>query len=275
MDLDSIPFIAARNWTARTGTPRLIVIHSMQCPLERGRARSVAQWFAGPTSPQASAHYMVDPGEVVCGVKPPNEAWHVGNANTYLGSASIGIEQTGYAEFSRDDWLTVDGSAQLDLLVDLVGSLCDRYGIPKQWLEADGLAARQPGITSHRLCSESGIGTDHWDPGFNWPVDEFMARLTGTPKPPAPTTTHLPQDDDDMIDRYFMRASNDLAVYLVSPGLGWRWHVPAGQMASIAFVLGLNKGKILAPPSNVKIDIVEGQKVWVCSPDFLNAIPAA
>jgi hypothetical protein len=188
-------------------------------------------------------------------------------------NASIGIEQTGYAEFNRDDWLTPDGSAQLDLLVSLVGSLCDRYGIPRQWLEADGLTARQPGITSHRLCSESGIGTDHWDPGYNWPVDEFMSRLTGTN--PRPCGRFLPQDDDDMIDRYFMRASNDPAVYLVSPGLGWRWHVPAGQMANIVFVLGLNKGKILAPPSNVKIDIVEGQKVWVCSPDFLNAIPAA
>lgn len=272
MNLDAIPVIRARNWTPRTGSPQLIVIHSMECPLERGRARSVANWFAGPTSPQASAHYMVDPGEVICGVVPPNEAWHVGGANTYLGSASIGIEQTGYARFGRDEWLTGDGSVQLDVLVDLVGSLCDRWGIPRVWLEADGLAYRRPGITSHRLCSESGIGTDHWDPGFNWPVDEFMRRLCGSkPKPSG----FLPKDDDDMIDRYLMRANNDLAVYLVSPGLGWRWHVPAGQMASIVYVLGLNKGKILNPPTGAKVDVVEGQRVWVCSPDFLNAIPAA
>lgn len=274
MDLDAIPYVSARYQSGATGTPRLVVIHSMECPIEAGRARSVAQWFAGPTSPQASAHYMVDPGEVVCGVLPPAEAWHCGSANRYAGGASIGIEQTGYAANSREEWLTPDGSAQLDRIADLTGSLCDRYGIARVWLDADALRAGASGITTHGYLSSIGMGTDHWDPGPDWPVDEFLRRLHGSsPRPPA--TAYLPQDDDDMIDRYLMRASNDLAVYLVSPGLGWRWHVPAGQIASISFVLGLNHGKILAPPAGAKVDVVEGAKVWVCAPEFLNAIPAA
>lgn len=272
MNLDAIPYVPARNQSGATGQPRLVVIHSMECPLERGRARSVATWFAGPTSPQASAHYMVDPGEVYCGVLPPAEAWHCGGANRYAGGASIGIEQTGYAYST--DWLgSPDGQAQLDLLVDLTGSLCDRYGIARTWLTADQLRSGEPGITTHGFLSSIGMGTDHTDPGPNWPVAEFMARLTGSR--PRPSTRYLPQDDDDMIDRYLMRASNDLAVYLVSPGLGWRWHIPAGQMASIVYVLGLNRGKILNPPPGAKVDVVEGQRVWVCAPEFLNAIPAA
>jgi len=272
MDLDAIPYVAARNQSGATGRPRLVVIHSMECPLEDGRAESVARWFSGPTSPQASAHYMVDPGAVWCGVIPPAEAWHCGAANRYGGGASIGIEQTGYARYD-EEWTSPNGLRQLDLLVELTGSLCERYGIPRQWLTADQLRAGEPGITSHGFLSSIGMGTDHTDPGPNWPIAEFMTRLTGTA--PRPSGRFLPQDDDDMIDRYFMRASNDLAVYLVSPGLGWRWHVPAGQMASIVFVLGLNRGKILAPPAGAKVDIVEGQKVWVCAPEFLNAIPAA
>lgn len=266
MNLDAIEFIRAKNYTARTGTPQLIVIHSMECPLERGRARSVAQWFAGPSSPQASAHYMIDPGEVVCGVQPPNEAWHVGGANTYLGSASIGIEQTGYAEFSRDDWLTADGSAQLDILVDLVGSLCDRWGIPRVWLEADGLAARRPGITSHRLCSESGIGTDHWDPGYSWPVDEFMRRLVGGP---------TPSGDDDM-NVWLMRAQGSPDVWVVQGNLAGRWHLPSPNLvAPIDYVISQGGGRVLTPPADTKPDTLGPCQVWVVQPEFLRAIPIA
>lgn len=178
MNLDTIPFVQARYWTPASITPKLIVIHSMECPLEPGRAEQVARWFAGPTSPRASAHYMVDPEAVWCGVRPPNVAWHVGSANWYGGGASIGIEQSGYAY--KTDWLA-DGwpQQQLDRIVDLVGSLCNRYGIPQQWLGVDDLRAGKPGISTHGLCTAAGLGTDHTDPGPNWPVEEFMRRLTG------------------------------------------------------------------------------------------------
>lgn len=264
MDLDAIPYVAARNQSPASGQPRLIVIHSMECPVETGRASQVAHWFAGPTSPRASAHYMVDPAEVWCGVKPPATAWHVGSANTYRGGASIGIEQTGYAYST--DWWTPDALEQLDLLVDLVGSLCDRYDIPRRWLGVAELQAGEAGISTHGLCSAAGIGTDHTDPGPNWPVEEFMRRLVGAPTP----------SEEDTVNVWLMRAKNDPAVYVVQANLSSRWHLKsAGQVAAIAYVLGLNGGKILTPPADTKPEACGTAQCWVTTPEFLNPIPIA
>jgi N-acetyl-anhydromuramyl-L-alanine amidase AmpD len=266
MNLDAIPYAAARYQSPASGQPRLVVIHSMECPVETGRARSVAQWFAGPTSPQASAHYMVDPGEVWCGVKPPATAWHVGSANTYSGGASIGIEQTGYA-YSTDWWEPV-ALQQLDRIVDLAGSLCDRYQIPRRWLGVAELRAGQAGISTHGLCTAAGIGTDHTDPGPNWPVDEFMRRLVGTPTP-------TPAGDDD-VNVWLMRAKNDPAVWIVQANLSSRSHLTkADQVNSITYVLGLNGGRVLAPPADTKPERLGDALVWVVSPDFLAQIPIA
>lgn len=177
IDLDAIPFVQARYWSAAGAKPTLIVLHSMECPLEDGRAEQVARWFASSGSPRASAHYMVDPSSIWCGVQPPNMAWHVGSANWYANGASIGIEQSGYAY--QTAWnASGDPSKQLDNVVALVDALCERHKIPRVWVGVDGLRANQSGITTHGLCTAAGIGTDHTDPGPSWPVDEFMRRLT-------------------------------------------------------------------------------------------------
>jgi len=267
MDLNAIPCASARYQSPATGQPRLIVIHSMECPIEIGRARSVAQWFAGPTSPQASAHYMVDPAEVWCGVLPRAVAWQCGGANQYAGGASIGIEQTGYAAYDAE-WLgSSEAQAQLDRLVDLVGSLCDRYGIDRVWLTADQLHAGASGITTHGFLSSIGMGTDHTDPGPNWPVEEFMRRLVGAP---------TPSGDDDMKNVWLMRAKNDPAVFVVQANLSSRWHLKdAKEVAAIAYVLGLNGGQILTPPADTKPEPCGGAQCWVTTPEFLGPIPIA
>jgi N-acetyl-anhydromuramyl-L-alanine amidase AmpD len=268
MNLDVIPYVAAVNQSPATGQPRLIVIHCMECPIETGRAGSVAHWFAGPSSPQASAHYMVDPSDVWCGVLPPAEAWHCGNANQYAGGASIGIEQTGYAAYDAE-WLgSADAQAQMDRLVDLVRSLCDRYGISQQWLTADQLHAGVSGITTHGFLSSIGMGTDHTDPGPNWPHEEFMRRLTGgaTPQP----------SQEDTVNVWLMRAKNDPAVWVVQANLSSRWHLKdANEVAAMQYVLGLNGGKILTPPADTKPEQCGAAQCWVTSPDFLGPIPIA
>jgi len=212
VDLDAIDYIPARYQSQHGGTPTLIVLHSIECPLEGNhRARNVALWFAGPSSPRASAHYIVDVDEVVCGVQPPNVAWHVGRANVYGGSPSIGIEQTGYARFATDEWLSPAGQVQLDRLVGLVAALCDRWGIARRWVDETGLRNGMTGITTHGIATAAGIGTDHTDPGANWPVDEFMARLNGTP---APT----PKDDDMPTRSYAFATHATSGVWLLA---GW------------------------------------------------------
>jgi hypothetical protein len=208
---------------------------------------------------------MVDPDSVFCGVQPPAEAWHCGNSNRYAGGASIGIEQTGYAAYDSE-WRSPDGLRQLDLLADLVASLCDRWGIDRVWLSADQLRAGASGITTHGFLSSIGMGTDHTDPGPNWPVDEFMRRLSGgiTPQPSG----------DDEVNVWFMRANNDPAVYVVQANLSSRWHLTsAAQANSVTYVLGQNGGRVLAPPADTKPERLGDALVWVVSPDFLKQIP--
>ena len=220
MNLDQIPFVQAKYWSAASNTPRLIVLHSMECPLESGRAEQVARWFASDGSPRASAHYTVDPDNIWCGVRPPNQAWHVGAANWYAGAASIGIEQSGYAY--QTDWSAAgDASKQLDNVVALVGALCDRYQIPRVWIDVDGLRAGFAGISTHGLCTAAGIGTDHTDPGPSWPVEEFMRRLTGSISSKEKHLMHMVTKQDGGIVQFGFFAGQLMHRWQQRPNGNW------------------------------------------------------
>jgi hypothetical protein len=127
-----------------------------------------------------------------------------------------------------------------------------------------------PGITTHGFLSSIGMGTDHTDPGPNWPVDEFMRRLTSAP---APTPT--PAGDDE-VNVWLMRANNDPHVWIVQANLSSRSHLTsADQVAAVQYVLGLNGGRILTPPADTKPEPCGSAQCWVTSPDFLAQIPIA
>ena len=81
--------------------------------------------------------------------------------------------------------------------------------------------------------------------------------------------------DDDVNDRYLMRANNSPEVFLVAPGLGWRWWISSEQrLRDIVFVLAHSGAKILAPPKDAT-EVIAGQPVWVVDPGFLAEIPRA
>ena len=83
-------------------------------------------------------------------------------------------------------------------------------------------------------------------------------------------------DDDDVADRFLMRGKGDTKVYLVAPGLGWRWHIPSeARIADIRYVLGLTGGVFLPPPPGAEVQKIGGSSVWVCDPNFLACIPNA
>lgn len=175
----------------RQGQPRIIVLHSIECPLERGRALSVAQSMA--RAAKVSVHYVVDPGATVQGLDESLIGWGTGNIN----NAAIHIEQTGYAAYTRAQWTTADGLAQLDRVAALIKDIAGRRGIPLRWLTDDQLLAAWKGqgpggLTTHAQCTRVIGGTTHTDPGPNYPIDLLTARLT--PKPTNPPTA----GDDDM-----------------------------------------------------------------------------
>lgn len=172
-------FAQAVNYGSRYGSrPRLIVIHTMECPCQNGRAQWCAQWFAGTTAPVASAHWMVDPSFTWGGVDESYAAWAAPGAN----SDGIQIEQAGYAAFTPDDWASADVVQMINTQTGpLVAAICARWGIPVRWLTNEELAAGASGIVEHRQVSEVYQRSDHSDCGLNYPHDLLIAAALGTP----------------------------------------------------------------------------------------------
>lgn len=188
-------FVPAVNHGGRMpGPPALLVVHDAETPLERGYALSLARnWFGRPqpAGRESSAHYMVDPGQIVQMVHTYDIAWHVGaRAN----SATLGYEQAGYARFSRAQWTTADGLSQLRLLAAKTAEDLMFYKLPQRWATdqqiRDAITARKPGgMCRHMDITRVIGGTTHTDPGDNYPRDLLLAAVqkAALVKPPTPT----------------------------------------------------------------------------------------
>lgn len=198
-------FVQARGFTrAARGTPSArypvlwVVLHSVEGALDEprgGEALAVVRWFGGPSAPQASTHYAVDPTTVAQGVLERDVAWAAPGAN----ERGIQIEHAGRA--MRTDWLAGPGGrAVLERSARLTAGICRRWSIPVQEVRAEGLLAGTPGITCHswatdaahdatrlpaagrteiqRRFAEVAAFSNHQDPGGpgarRWPMSEYL-----------------------------------------------------------------------------------------------------
>lgn len=183
--LEAIPLIHSANYTpANRKAVDLIVIHSMESPEVGGTARNVAQWMAGDRAPEASAHYFVDPLEVLRGVRDEEIAWHAPGVN----ARSIGIEHAGRASQTADQWRDEDSSAILARSIELSALLCAKWSIPAVIVLSSEMEKGR-GITTHALVTKAfpKLGT-HWDPGPNFPLDWYVGRVAARLVPPEAIT---------------------------------------------------------------------------------------
>jgi hypothetical protein len=141
----------------------LIVIHCTQSH----SASSSAQWFANPKS-QGSAHLVLD--EVECFRTLENNVipWGAKGANT----RGLHIEITGWAEWSREDWMKRSQTLRRAAYKAAVHAV--KFGIPIRWLSADELRAGEKGFATHALCTKA-FGGSHTDPGKNCPTEQILA----------------------------------------------------------------------------------------------------
>lgn len=169
--------IRARHYTQGNRSEVLwIVLHSTESARVKGAARSVASWFASAGAPMASAHYIVDPDEVIQGVDERAIAWTQGSANPY----SIGIEIVGKASHTREQWLDDYGEPTLTRVAALVREIADRWGIPLVYVDATGILRRDLGITTHATLTEAyRVAGGHTDPGRGFPLDWVLAKAAG------------------------------------------------------------------------------------------------
>ena len=171
MAVATMPFIQARNYTrGRSGTIDLLVVHTMESPEKPDTAESVARWFAGPTAPQASAHYCIDSNSIVQCVKDEDVGWHAPGAN----HNGLGFEHAGCAAQTHAEWSDDYSTKCLELSAELVAQKCSQYSIPVVWLRASDLLAGRRGITGHVQVSEAFKRSTHTDPGPNFPVERYV-----------------------------------------------------------------------------------------------------
>jgi N-acetyl-anhydromuramyl-L-alanine amidase AmpD len=171
MSVMTIPFVQARNYTkGRSNNIDVIVIHTMEAPEKPNTAEAVANWFAGPTAPQASAHYCIDSNSVVQSVHDGDVAWHAPGCN----HDGLGLEHAGRAAQTKDDWNDDYSQRMLELSAQLVAEKCQEHHIPVVWLQAADLKAGKRGITGHKQVSDAFKRSDHHDPGTAFPVQAYL-----------------------------------------------------------------------------------------------------
>lgn len=170
----SPPMIRAR-WHGGKQVPRRIVMHSAVSPCKPGQARATAAYFAGlPATRKASAHYSVDPAEVIQSVPDHVVAYHCG-----YNQDSLAIEMCEYPAkglLARRRW---DDAAHKQLekrAARLVAELCLAYDIRPYFVGRLGLLLGRRGVTTHRAMSRAYKKSSHWDPGA-WRRRRFMKRV--------------------------------------------------------------------------------------------------
>ncbi|MFF4417472.1 N-acetylmuramoyl-L-alanine amidase [Streptosporangium sp. NPDC001559] len=163
---------AAKHGGGQTSVSR-IVIHATVSPCVEGGAKAVARYFQS-SSAGGSAHYIVDPGEVVAAVRETTVAYHA-PPNT----GSIGVELCDPQKGPASRWADDDHQEMLRRAAVLVRQVAARWDVPLRRLSVAEVRAGKRGICGHVDVSAAFKQTDHSDPGSSFPWDEFMAMVRG------------------------------------------------------------------------------------------------
>lgn len=180
----SPPYLGPPAKSSGTGNKPIhrIVIHSTVSPCEPGGARNIAAYFRS-SSAGGSAHYVIDPAEVVQVAYDNVVCWHAPPNSHSLGlemcdqPGPVPDEKRGTARWKelRRAWRWAKPNQQrmLRRTAVLTAELCLAYDVPVRFLSPRQLAAGEHGIATHANVSQAfGLST-HWDPGW-WPRARFM-----------------------------------------------------------------------------------------------------
>lgn len=246
--------IASKKYFPVSGIPtQLLVLHSGECPLAGGYAKSLTLWAATvyPLDPIASWQWFIDPLHIVAFIPPELGAWHASEAN----NLSEGFEQAGYARYTREQWLTPDGRTQMESLAWLMAQRALANSIPARWLTTAEVTAATNGNRSIKgLCFHRQIDPEtRTDPGNGYPADLLLERIKfymsgGTITGQGATTpTTTPQEqDEDMLTIYRDTAAADPDKTWIGNGLFRRHIADPAELADLQLMAREGKLKIFA-----------------------------
>jgi len=180
--LPGIKFVQAKHYRqGRRDVISNVAIHSAETSERPSSAEALGAYFqdpkrlnnAGELVPVVcSAHYSVDSDTIVQSVLESDTAFHV-RAKGW-NDRTVGIELTGRAAQSREEWLDEYGRSMLPLAAKLVRRICDAYGLPLEHVGPSGLLVNTKGITSHVDIRDAFHQDTHYDPGGAFPWDVFV-----------------------------------------------------------------------------------------------------
>lgn len=135
-------------------------------------AYDCAAYFQGDVG--ASSQVCIDNnrGKIWECVSRNNGAWTQCGYN----SVSVAAEQSGYASWSRDYWLS-NRSNQLHNLADWIAEEAAKFGIPIRALTASEAQGGGKGVCQHMNLGSTGCG--HSDCGPNYPIDKVIEWAKG------------------------------------------------------------------------------------------------
>ncbi|ROO85361.1 N-acetylmuramoyl-L-alanine amidase [Actinocorallia herbida] len=176
------PYIGALKHGGKQGKIQRIVIHATVSPCVRGGARNVAKYFQSSAA-GGSAHYVVDPGEIIQCVKDDVVAYHA-PPNT----GTLGIELCDPQAGSPKRWSNEAHQAMLVLAAKLVRELAAKHDVPLVRVTAAQLRAGKRGICSHVAVSDAFGQSDHGDPEVAGPFPwaKFMQLIKEEDDMPSP-----------------------------------------------------------------------------------------
>lgn len=156
-----------------------VVLHDMEAPELLSTAEAVGRYFQN-VERKASTHVGVDGDSAVRYLEDNWIAYGAGGVN----ANGLHIEHAGYANQSFAEWLDEYGVAMLRISAEVVREWCRIYAIPVVYVDAAGLLRGDRGITTH-LQASLAFGGDHWDPGYEFPIDVYIDLVKGEDMPSA------------------------------------------------------------------------------------------
>jgi len=187
-----------------------LAVHDEEYPELDTSAEDVGLFFQNPGR-QASTTGVIDNNSKVQCVEYGDTAWHTGHGDPWNFRIE-GYEHSGYARQSEEEWLDPYGVEMLERSAAHYAKRCHDLGIPVR--KIDGAQLRQAvlandpaqgGICGHKDISDATDG-GHYDPGYNFPWDYFIARVQAhyddiAAGSPAPVPTPAPVTPDPVIHR--------------------------------------------------------------------------
>lgn len=173
---EKLPFKQAKHYRSTNGRKiDLVVLHTMENAEKPDSAEAVANWFASAGAPKASAHYCCDSDSIVSCVYEKDIAYAAPGAN----GNGVQIEMAGRARQSAEDWADPYSQTMLRRVARLTADICKTHDIPVEFVDVAGLSARPQGrgITTHNAVSKAFKQSDHYDPGPNFPMEQFLAAV--------------------------------------------------------------------------------------------------